>query len=86
MFLGDEPAGTEGATYPTGAGPFEVTTGILNGDAHLDLVTANEANTVPASPPSVSVYLGAGDGTFTSAGPVVTGAMPRSPGEPRSAT
>ena len=74
VFLGDGAGGaTEGQTHGTGTGPFEVTTGFLNGDAHLDLVTANQANTVPTSPPSVSVYLGAGDGTFAAAGSVVTG-------------
>ena len=74
VFLGDGTGGvTATASYPTGSGPFDVATADVDGDDDLDLVTANQANTVPTSPPSVSVYLGNGDGTFTSVGDYATG-------------
>ena len=47
------------STFGTGASPDGIAIGDLNGDQHLDIVTANEgANTV-------SVMLGGGDGTFS---------------------
>jgi hypothetical protein len=46
------------ATYQTGSAPEYVATADLNGDAILDLVTANELTN------TVSVLLGKGDGTF----------------------
>lgn len=43
--------------YPTGDGPFTLAQGYFLGDKKLDLVTANNSNTV-------SILLGNGDGTF----------------------
>ena len=60
---------TLNGTYATGSGPFDVAAADVNGDGTLDLVTADQANTVPISAPSVSVLLGLGDGTFTAASP-----------------
>jgi len=51
--------------------PFSVTTGDFNGDENLDLVTANNSN-------SVSVLLGNGDGTFQAAVRYPAGDGPRS--------
>jgi Flp pilus assembly secretin CpaC len=50
--------------YKTGAAPVSVATGVFNGnnDQHLDLVTANHSDTVTSG--TVSLLLGAGDGTF----------------------
>ena len=47
------------ADYATGAGPYAVVVGDVNGDHKLDLVTANFASD------TMSVLLGKGDGTFT---------------------
>jgi Flp pilus assembly secretin CpaC len=50
--------------YATGAAPVSVATGVFNGknDQHLDLVTANHGDAVTSG--TVSLLLGAGDGTF----------------------
>ena len=45
--------------YETGKGPHFVASGDLNHDSHLDLVVANCHSS------DISVFLGAGDGTFT---------------------
>ncbi|WP_374221706.1 FG-GAP-like repeat-containing protein [Hymenobacter sp. DG01] len=56
---------------PVGAGPTHTATGDLNGDALLDLVTANEtANTV-------SIHLGTGSGTFRPLPDLTVAAQPR---------
>ncbi len=47
-----------GNSYPTGSSPRSTAIGDLNGDANLDLVSANYDSN------SVSVMLGNGDGTF----------------------
>jgi hypothetical protein len=46
---------------PTNSGVFDLATADVNGDTHLDLVTANSFLSL------VSVFLGVGDGTFTAA-------------------
>ena len=50
--------------YATGTGPVSVATGIFNGnnDQHLDIATANQGNSTTSG--TVSLLLGAGDGTF----------------------
>jgi Flp pilus assembly secretin CpaC len=50
--------------YATGVAPVSVATGVFNGnnDQHLDIVTANHGDTVTSG--TVSLLLGAGDGTF----------------------
>lgn len=55
----------EGVHLPSGSGLFDLRTADVDGDTHLDLVTANSFTN------TVSVFLGAGDGTF-SAAPTVT--------------
>lgn len=50
---------------PTGSGLFDLRAGRINGDSHVDLVTANSFTN------TVNVFLGDGDGTFTAA-PTVT--------------
>jgi hypothetical protein len=55
----------------TGNSPNAVALGDLNGDGKPDAVTANLFGS------NVSILLGNGDGTFTSAGTVATGTSPR---------
>lgn len=50
----------------------------VDGDGHADVITAN-GGSAPATPGSVSVLLGHGDGTF--AAPVVTPGVPRLDGD-----
>ncbi len=49
-------------TFPTGANPWSVAVGDFNGDGKLDIVTANRGYS--ATPNTLSVLLGNGDGTF----------------------
>ncbi|HKS35711.1 MAG TPA: FG-GAP-like repeat-containing protein, partial [Verrucomicrobiae bacterium] len=49
---------TTGGSFPVGANPYFVLAGLVNADAHLDLITANNGSD------NVSVLLGNGDGTF----------------------
>ncbi|HKS38960.1 MAG TPA: FG-GAP-like repeat-containing protein, partial [Verrucomicrobiae bacterium] len=49
---------TGAGSVPVGSNPYFVLTGLLNADAHLDLITANNGSD------NVSVLLGNGDGTF----------------------
>ena len=46
-----------------GIQPFSVAAADLNGDGHLDLVTANKGN-FPVADGSIGVHLGNGDGTY----------------------
>lgn len=60
------------AAYAAGANAHDVEIADLNGDTHADLVTANAgANTM-------SVLLGAGDGTFAAPVSFATGSQPKS--------
>jgi Calx-beta domain-containing protein/VCBS repeat protein len=69
--LGNGDGTFQDATSPaTGNNPFGLAVGDLNGDTHLDLVTAN-AN-------DVSVLMGNGDGTFQSAASIGVGSNPTS--------
>ena len=61
------------ATFATGTGPFSVTTGDVNGDGILDMVTANFGTGADTA----SVLLGNGNGTFQSPGTFATGTKPR---------
>lgn len=83
VFLGNGTGGIiSSLPYSAGAGnqPFDIATGDLNGDGARDLVTANQANTTPATAPTVTVRFNtgsggfAGGGTYTSGG---TGALSR---------
>ncbi|MCY2989793.1 MAG: FG-GAP-like repeat-containing protein, partial [Planctomycetota bacterium] len=47
-----------GVIFPVGVNPHRLASGQLNGDGHLDVVTANHSSS------TVSVLLGNGDGTF----------------------
>ena len=62
--------------YSAGAGtqPFDIAAGDMNGDGTPDLVTANQANTSPASAPSVTVRFNTGSGGFAGGGVYTTGA------------
>jgi Bacterial Ig-like domain (group 3)/FG-GAP-like repeat len=53
----------EAPAYPTGMGPESVAVGDFNGDGHPDLVISNGA----FGSSTISVLLGAGDGTFQNA-------------------
>jgi hypothetical protein len=50
-------------SFPVGATPRRLAYGDINGDQHLDVVTANEG-AIESLPGSVTILLGAGDGTF----------------------
>src|SRR5581483_8273043 len=69
---------TPAAAYPAGASIGDLAVGDFNGDRHPDLVTANDTDLsypyLPAN--SVTLLLGHGDGTFTSAAPVPAGTFP----------
>jgi hypothetical protein len=58
------PSLTLGATYPVADNPFAAATGDFNGDGQLDLATRSAYS---FNEDTVSVFLGAGDGTFGSA-------------------
>ena len=60
--------------YSTGTFPQGIAVGDLNGDGHLDLVTANAV--IGQNEQSVSVLLNRGDGTFDSQKQYGTGARP----------
>ncbi len=62
--LGTRPAffSPPGTPIVVGRAPVDIVSGDLNGDGNLDLVTANEE--IEGSEGTVSVLLGAGDGTF----------------------
>ena len=57
-------------TYSSGAGPFQVAIGDLNGDGYPDIVTANN------NAASVSVFLNNGNGTFAAAASYGIGSTP----------
>src|SRR5205085_1187753 len=59
-------------TFPAGSRPSSVAVGDFDGDGHLDLAVANEAND------TVSVLLGNGDGTFQTARNFPVGIRPQS--------
>src|SRR6478752_9546526 len=57
--------------FATGTNPVSIATADLNGDGHLDLLTANYISD------NVSVLFGDGNGGFTAAAPVPVGNGPR---------
>src|SRR5262249_23352977 len=64
--------------YPTGISTSSLAIGDLNGDGRLDLVTANIGGDPLATPTpagTISVLLGNGGGTFSSATPYPTGSV-----------
>src|SRR5262245_24906490 len=75
VFLGTGGGTFSDATpYPTGSVlPFSVAIGDLNGDSHLDLVTANFGDPLLSVDGTVSVFLGNGDGTLSAATQYTTG-------------
>src|SRR5712671_5650532 len=50
------------ATYATGVAPVSLATADFNGDGHRDLAVSNQGDTTTSG--TVSILLGAGDGTF----------------------
>ena len=60
-----------GSPFPVGTNPVSNATADLNGDGHLDLLTANYISD------NVSVLFGDGHGGFVAAAPVAVGNGPR---------
>jgi hypothetical protein len=60
------------AHYGVGESPLGIVSGDFNNDGHLDLVNAN----FRSDPPSLSLLLGRGDGTFASDVRIETGLLP----------
>ncbi len=74
ILLGNGSGGfTDTGQIPAGANPISVDVGDLNGDGHVDLVTANHGSG------DVSVLLGHGDGTFSSPANYPAGGGPACP-------
>jgi flagellin-like hook-associated protein FlgL len=76
--IGDELARTVGdgtfnsaLGFTTGSNPYDVTLGDLNGDARLDMITADWATA------SASVFIGNGDGTFNTSSKITIGTNAR---------
>ena len=65
---------TPGATYPVGIDPEFVALADINNDGHLDIVVVCKGNS--ATPGSVAILLGNGDGTFTPAASLAPGQAP----------
>jgi Flp pilus assembly secretin CpaC len=77
ILLGNGNAGfslAAGSPFAVGKFPVAIATADLNGDSHADIVVVNQADN------TISVLLGNGDGTFTSAlnSPLATGQTPTS--------
>ncbi len=70
LLAGEAPLFPTPTNFPVGNGPFHVATGDLNGDGHVDAVTANGTSD------DISVLLGNGDGTFQAAQSYSVGANP----------
>ena len=84
ILLGDGTGNfTPATTLPVGYSPYSVAVGDFNGDGVLDLAVANSCGNDPLcnnSPGTVSILLGDGTGSFSSAAtsPVTVGVNPRS--------
>ena len=77
VFRGDGAGGIlSSLPYSAGASaqPFDIATADVNHDGYLDLVTANQANTVPVTAPTVTVRLNTGSGGFAGGGTYTVGA------------
>jgi hypothetical protein len=61
-----------GSPFGVGAGPVDLTTGDFDGDGLSDVATSNSDEA------TLSLLLGVGDGTFTSAGALAVGQFPES--------
>src|SRR5262245_38690640 len=78
VFLGDGAGGIlSSLPYSAGAStqPFDVAAADVTGDGYLDLVTANPANTSPATVPTVTVRLNTGSGGFAGGATYAAGAV-----------
>lgn len=68
--------------YGVGVGPVSLAAGDLNGDGRIDLVTANQGaydpNSLQFTNSSVSILIGAGNGTFQPAMNYTAGTQPKS--------
>src|SRR5439155_18991020 len=62
--------------FASGSRPRSVAVGDFNGDGVPDLAVANFGSGTDSDPGSISVLLGAGDGTFQAAQPFAAGGTP----------
>lgn len=76
IFLGNgDGTFTLKGTLPTGSNPVAIAAADFNGDGRADLAVVNQGTTT-APGNSVSIFLGNGDGTFTTGSVLTTGRTP----------